>query len=461
MARAPANIGRWLGKDTARGTTWTVPAPPDNSVGGGSAIPHGPRKGRQARTILVLAAAVGLVTGLGVTLFEWVAREQVFGSLSHRDHWVQVVAPVIGLLLAAGALRWLAHGASSATADEYIANFHQPDRLLDQRPVLGRLVASLATLGLGGAMGYEGPSIYLGAAFGSLLQRRLGHLVARDDTKVLLVAGAAAGVAAIFKAPATGLVFALEVPYQEDFARRMLLPAGIAAAVSYLTFVSFRGTAPLLAVQGSAPFNLRDLGGAVVLGLLCGLGARAFVSALGWAKHAAERFRPMSRAFAAGAVLAGLAAAAFGLTGKGLTLGAGYDTLQWALDPRRSVAIVTALLVMRGLATVTTVAGGGVGGLFIPLVIEGALLGRAVGGLFGTAASGSTLFPLIGAAAFLGAGYQVPLAGVMFIAESTGRPGFVVPGLIAALVAQLFMGNVSASSYQVATRDAIMPTEDD
>jgi len=215
-----------------------------------------------------------------------------------------------------------------------------------------------------------------------------------------------------------------------------------------------------LAVQGSAPFNLRDLGGAVVLGVLCGVGARAFVTALRWAKHPAEQIHPILLAMAAGAVLAGLAATAFGLTGKGLTLGAGYDTLQWALDPRRSVALVTALLVMRGLATVATVAGGGVGGLFIPLVIEGALLGRAVGGLLGTAATGSTLFPLIGAAAFLGAGYQVPLAGVMFIAESTGRSGFVVPGLIAALVAQLFMGTISASSYQIATRHGML-TDDD
>src|SRR5204863_188916 len=84
-------------------------------------------------------------------------------------------------------------------------------------------------------------------------------------------AGAAAGVAAIFKAPATGLVFALEVPYQEDFARRMLLPAAISAAVGYLTFVAFRGTAPILAVRGAAPFDLRDIAGAAVLGVLCGI----------------------------------------------------------------------------------------------------------------------------------------------------------------------------------------------
>jgi CBS domain-containing protein len=89
-----------------------------------------------------------------------------------------------------------------------------------------------------------------------------------------------------------------------------------------------------------------------------------------------------------------------------------------------------------------------VGGLFIPLVVEGALLGRLCGSAFGQ--PGSSLFPVIGIAAFLGAGYRVPLAAVMFVAESTGRPEFVVPGLIAAVAAQLVMGRASVSAYQQA-----------
>jgi CIC family chloride channel protein len=164
-----------------------------------------------------------------------------------------VVAPLIGLLAGAAALRWLAGGASPSTADEYVKNFHEPGRRLDVRPLPGRIAASIATLGLGGALGYEGPSIYMGAAIGSVLQARFSRMFSRGDAKVLLVAGAAAGVAAIFRAPATGLVFALEVPYQEDFARRMLLPAGIAAATSYIVFAAFFGTAPLIAVSGSRP----------------------------------------------------------------------------------------------------------------------------------------------------------------------------------------------------------------
>ena len=408
--------------------------------------------GRRTRLVVLFAVLTGAVTGLGVAGFESLTRTGVFDHLRRAPVAVQIGAPLMGLVLAAVALHYAAGTASPATADEYIHNFHQPGVRLGLRAVPGRLLASVATLGLGGAMGYEGPSIYLGAAIGSELQRRFSRLFSRDDAKVLLVAGAAAGVAAIFKAPLTGLVFALEVPYQEDFARRMLLPAGIAAAVSYVVFVAIAGTAPLFAVSGAPPFDMRDLGGAALLGVCCGIGARTFTLALSRAKRLAAGIKPAVRAVGAGAVLVVLAIIAKLVFGDPLTLGAGYDNLTWAFDPRRAVTLVLLLLALRALATVATVAGGGVGGLFIPLVIEGALLGRAMGGLFRTAASGSNFFPLIGVSAFLGAGYRVPLAGVVFAAEATGRPGFIVPGLIAAIVAQLFMGHASASPYQVSAR---------
>ncbi len=138
------------------------------------------------------------------------------------------------------------------------------------------MLAAVATLGSGGPLGYEGPSVYAGAAVGGGLQHRLRRYFSPEEAKVLLVAGAAAGVAAIFKAPVTGLVFALEVPYQEDLARKMLLPAAISAAASYVTFAAIAGTAPILPVAGQPPFNLRDLGGAAVVGLVAGVLARAF-----------------------------------------------------------------------------------------------------------------------------------------------------------------------------------------
>jgi CBS domain-containing protein len=120
--------------------------------------------------------------------------------------------------------------------------------------------------------------------------------------------------------------------------------------------------------------------------------------------------------------------------------------VEWSLDPHRSLAVVAGLATVRVVATAASVGGGGAGGLFIPLVVQGALTGRLIGGVVGGA--NESLYVVLGIAAFLGAGYRVPLAAVMFVAEATGRPGFVVPGLLAAVVAQLAMGTASVSRYQ-------------
>jgi CIC family chloride channel protein len=312
--------------------------------------------------------------------------------------------------------------------------------------MLARIVAAVATLGSGAAMGLEGPSIYMGATIGSALQRRWRSLLVGADSNLLLVAGAAAGIAAIFKAPATGAIFAIEVPFQEELARRMLLPALVAAASGYLTLVAINGTTPLFPVHGSPPFSFVDLTGAAVLGIAAGGGARLFAAMIHRAKRVAALEHRAARVVLCGLTIAGLFAIGRGLTGESLVLTPGYGVVTWALAPDRSVALLLAVLMLRCLATGAAVAGGGVGGLFVPLVVAGALLGRAFGGAVG---STDSLFLVIGIAAFLGAGYRVPLAAIVFVAETTGRPGFVVPGLIAAVVAELVMSRMSVTEYQV------------
>src|SRR5581483_9125466 len=308
-----------------------------------------------------------------------------------------------------------------------------------------------ATLGGGAAMGFEGPSIYLGAAVGAAVQRRLRPRMWAVDPHTALIAGAAAGVAAIFKAPATGAVFALEVPFQDDLASHAMLPALVGAATGYATYAALNGTDPLIPVGGRPPIDARDIIGAAVVGIACGLGARIFAWLLRWAKGLSDRLAAWQRVAVGGAVLAGLAIgshAAF--DGKAFSLGPGYRAVEWSLDPHRSLPLIALLATIRVVATVTSVAGGGVGGLFVPLVVQGALTGRLIGGAVG--GPNESLFVVLGIAAFLGAGYRVPLAAVMFVAEATGRPGFVVPGLLAAVVAQLMMGAASVSPYQARRR---------
>lgn len=416
---------------------------------------------RRRQALVIAAVVVGAGTGLLVAAFDKLTAGVMLERLFTAPLAIQAAAPVVGLAVAALSLRWIAGGANPATADAYVENFHDRTHPLPQRPVAGRIVASIATLGSGGAMGFEGPSIYLGAAFGSAVQNRFRRFLRADETKSLLVAGAAGGVSAIFKAPATGVLFALESPYQDDIARHGLIPALVAAATSYLTYVSLLGTRPLLSLTtAGAGFSGVDLFGAAVVGLAAGFGARGFAWVMRQAKHTAAAMPAIVRVALFGAGSAALALLSHHLFGDTLTIGPGYRTFAWIAEPHRAIWLIMALFALRLIATGCTVAGGGAGGMFIPLVIEGAVLGRLVAAVFDAAglhagghpATATSLFTILGIAAFLGAGYRTPLAGVMFVAETTGKAVFVVPGLIAAAVSQLLMARSSVSPAQLSKR---------
>src|SRR4051794_40901827 len=164
--------------------------------------------------IVILAAVVGAVTGLGVAGFDRLVVDVLFDRVAELPSWLLAMLPGVGLLVALAARRLLGGGVSPSTADEYLRAFHDPDVELGWRAFAGRMVAAVATLGSGAPMGLEGPSLYIGATLGSNVEERATGTVSAADRRTLTVAGAAAGVAAIFKAPATGAVFALEVPYR-------------------------------------------------------------------------------------------------------------------------------------------------------------------------------------------------------------------------------------------------------
>ena len=146
----------------------------------------------RSRQVLVLAAIVGVATGLGVALFETVVVELLFDRLVEQPLWVLALMPVVGLAVAAVALR--VFGATTpGTTDAYLEAFHKPARRLRLRDVPARMLAAIATLGFGGAMGLEGPSLYLGASIGAAVQPRFRRLLGPIDKRVLMVAGRGGG----------------------------------------------------------------------------------------------------------------------------------------------------------------------------------------------------------------------------------------------------------------------------
>ncbi|HSL58086.1 MAG TPA: chloride channel protein [Acidimicrobiales bacterium] len=409
---------------------------------------------RRFPRLLAAAVVTGVITGLVVAGFEWVAHEVLLDEVLELPLWQLALAPGIGLALTVALLRWAAFDATPSTSDEYVKAYHHRQPRLPLRQLPGKLAAGVATIGSGGAVGLEGPSIYAGSALGLAVHARLERWLGREDARLLLSAGAAAGVAAIFQTPATGVIFALEAPYRDDVARRALLPALLASAASYLTFVAVLQPESVFPALGVRPgtIELSDLLGATVLGVLAGLGGRGFAWLVRAAKSVARSTPWWVRVLGGGVVLGALAVASDAAFDESLTIGPGYQAVEWITDPEHGIGLIALLFAMRMVATITTVGAGGAGGLFIPLAVQGVLLGRLVGEILPGDEGSSSLWPTLGLAAFLGAGYRAPIAAVMFVAESTSGDAYVVPALVAAAVSQIVAGRSSVSEGQRTAR---------
>lgn len=403
----------------------------------------------------VLSIATGALVGLLVAGFEQLTVEVLLERLLEGPLWWQAAAPAVGLFAAVVILRYIGRRATPSTSDEYVRAFHERHPRLPLSQLPAKLLAGVATIGLGGSVGLEGPSVYAGATVGHSTQGLFSRWLRREEAKMLLTAGAAAGIAAVFKTPATGVIFALEAPYRDDVARRALLPALLASASGYLVYVAALGTDPVIDL-GSHTGNLSiiHLGGGALLGLVAGLGGRGFAWLVRQAKEIEQRYPSMIRILVGGAVLAGLVVATEAVFDQPLSLGPGVEATEWLRDGDHTLLLIGSLLAFRVVATLTTVGAGGTGGLFIPLAVQGVIVGSFVGQALGTDDIG--LYRTLGLAAFLGAGYRAPITAVMFVAESTGTSAFVVPALIAAAASQLVAGSSSVASYQLDKREGLV-----
>ena len=418
--------------------------------------------------VLALAVVTGFLVALLIAGFETLADSIVLEHVKELARWQIVIAPGIGLILAHLILRYLGGKTTPATSDEFVRAFHEKNPRLSIRELPAKLLAGVATIGSGGALGLEGPSIYAGSVTGLAVRDRFQNWLRREDVRILLTAGAAAGVAAVFKAPATGVLFALEAPYRDDVNRKALLPSLLAAATSYVTYINLIGHDAVVPFLDNPQFRLGadsdqmwftandltamfsgveagDMLGALVIGIGAGVGGRSMAWLVRWAKSQSKSENFLPRILLGGVLLALLALWADFVFDAPLTIGPGQEAMSWVVNPDHGLGLIALLFGMRLAATVVTLGAGGVGGLFIPLAVQGVILGQFTGEMLQAERPG--LYPTLGLAAFLGAGYKAPIAAVMFVAESTGA-SFVVPALIAAAVSQVVGGKSSVAEHQ-------------
>lgn len=427
------------------------------------------------RRLLLWAALTGMALAVIALAFirpiQWLEHGAMDWARANPQQVPVAVAivPVLGALLC-GAIQAIfkvkirAHGVSSVLYAIHRRRAELPP-LLAVRTWLG----STAIIASGGSAGPEGPIVTIGATLGSTIARLLR--VDPQTAATLVGCGAASGIAAVFNAPITGIFFVLEVLLR-DFSLRTFTPIVIAAVFAAATVQTIIGTPEPLFGVGAELFSGAGAGLTIatapafaILGIVCGVASVFFVRTLRASESAFSRM-PLPRWMlpASGAAIlallgvlhVALAKDVPSLGGSPLPpfYGNGYPIARAVLEPSfygsKTALVVAALLiglaVVKCAATSLTLGSGGIGGLFAPALLVGALVGGAYGSLGELVPFVKQVAPvqlaLAGMAGVVAGTTHAPLAGAMLVYELSREPSILLPVILVAalgtIVARLF-----------------------
>ncbi len=405
---------------------------------------------------IIIAPLMGVIIGLLITLLVKVILVWMWPPLlrEYIAHPMVIVPGLaVGFLIAGLIMQYLTPNPDEHSTEEIIVAYHERQAAIRMRGFVPKLIAAVATVGSGGSAALEGPSIYGGGAIGSWLWaqlRRMGVKLEPRDRRILLISGAAAGMSAVFRAPFTGVIFALEMPYKDDMAHEALMPALLASVTAFATLAFFTGASPLFNFIAGNSYTRHDLLWAALLGAVIGLVSMPFTITFRRVREFAIHLKiPHWLKMTIGGILTGLCGLAFLrlFPGHLVPLGPNYEAVPLILRHVHSSLELVIFGVLKLLATLFSLGVGGVSAMFVPLFLTG--------GAFGTAfaqsvvhTSALNLFAAVGMAAFIAAGYKTPLTAVVFVAEATGGHGYIIPVLIGAAVAYAISGQASASGDQ-------------
>lgn len=328
---------------------------------------------------------------------------------------------IIGLMARYGSEKIRGHGIPEAMEAILIGKSRIQPKVAVLKPV-----SSAVSIGTGGPFGAEGPIIMTGGAIGSLLAQTI-HL---DDgeRKTLLVAGAAAGMTAIFATPLAAVLLAVELLLFE-WKPRSFLPVAMAALVAAATRAFVLDAGPIFPYSGSLPFTPAHLLACAAVGVLAGLGSGVLTSMV----YAAEDlFEKLPLHWMWWPAFGGLVIGIGGLI-EPAALGVGYDNIRHLLAADLAFQGVLLLLVVKVIIWSVALGSGTSGGVLAPLLIFGGALGTLATPLLPQADAG--FWALLGMAAMMGGTMRAPLTATLFAVELTGDMGALLPVLAACVFA--------------------------
>lgn len=385
----------------------------------------------------LLLRLIGLITNL--SFYGTLSTEFVSPAANHLGLFVIIVPAVggliVGLMARYGSEAIRGHGIPEVM-EQVLRN---QSRILPRMTLLKPVSAAIA-IGTGGPFGAEGPIIATGGALGSLVGQLLKTTA--DERKVLLSAGAAAGMAATFGSPVSAVLIAVELLLFE-FRPRSLIPVTFASVAATAVRMSFMGSSPVFAMPNVGPGNQAALVLYILLGAAVGLASVGVTRAVYLIEDA---FGLLPIHWMWWPALGGIVV---GIVGYFVpqTLGVGYDNIRLELSGTVTEQALILLCIFKFLSWAISLSSGTSGGTLAPLFIIGGALGAALGG------AATALFPgvgldlriagLIGMAAMFAGASRALLASIVFAFETTLQPFAMLPlaaGCTAAyLVSSLLM----------------------
>jgi CIC family chloride channel protein len=414
---------------------------------------------------------IGIVSGFGAIIFNFLLQTgakffmkdlisfalpgQTYNYLLLNislQRWLLLVIPALGGLLAGLIVFNVAPEAEGHGTDALIDSFHRKKGVVRRRVPFVKTIASAITIGSGGSAGKEGPIAQIGSGFGSFLASLLK--LGDKERRIMLLAGAAGGIGAIFKAPLGSALFITEVLYRKsEFEFEAVMPCVLSSIVSYTVYTFHDGTGTIFQIPRfplATPAQLPFYG---LFGVFCALVGFFYI----WFFYGLrDRFfkrliLPKSVKPALGGLMLGVLA--FFLPE---VLGGGYQWIQSAIDGQLAVGLMLVLVFAKIVGTSFTISSGGSGGVFAPSLFIGSMLGGWYGNVcqkfFPHVVTEPAAFVLVGMGGFFAGIAKVPIAALIMVAEMTGGYSLIVPMLIVSSLSFLLLGKVSLYEKQVPTR---------
>ncbi|MHB1169550.1 MAG: chloride channel protein [Longimicrobiales bacterium] len=404
--------------------------------------------------LLGFAVAIGCAAALGVVAFYWLIDLAYHVLFELPDRFLRNIdllawRPVItalGLLLAWWIMHRIGHGKEGQNVPDVQLAVARRGGAIETRPALARTAASAVTLGGGGSAGSEGPVAVLGATVGSFVGQLFRF--SPDRVRIMVAAGAAAGISAAFNAPLAGAFFALE-EILGSLAIGAFPPVVVASVMAAVVSQAFYGNSPAITLPTEYGFEsvVEIFAFYPLLGVLAGFVGVLFVRTYFGAAPIIERLRvpPYVKP-----MIGGLLVGTIVFLSGGILASSGHLAFSLEQFARMEWYLLLLLVIGKILATSITLNSGGSGGVFTPALFVGAATGGAMGVALSEIFPALGLYPeayaLVGMGALVAAATHAPLTGILLVFEITNDYAIMMPLMLTTVIAYVVAKHIEQDS---------------